>query len=256
MKNTISLFALAAVSFGLVAVACGDDDGVAPATSSSSSSGQSVGGGGSGGDAGGGGTGGGAPMVPVLGAQGDRMGRPAINTALNNTFLHTAGTGTPVTAMERDAAEDEYNADDDNAGWAAAWGDDARVSLALIDSLDADCTNGIGSGGMPDDDNATNYGTIGTVLMNDWLIVKGDGMESCGMAVGYLAVEAAFLGIDNDECGGRMPSYDVIDYSYAGLAAGGAGILGDAVPDGVEAGVGAGNDMTFPYLADATANDP
>jgi hypothetical protein len=41
-------------------------------------------------------------MMPALGAQVDRMGRPAINTAANNTFN--------TNAVAADAAKDAYNA--------------------------------------------------------------------------------------------------------------------------------------------------
>src|SRR5438045_6193332 len=46
--------------------------------------------------------GGGPPAPPALGAQIDRMGRPAINTALNNTFN--------ADAASKGKAKDAYNA--------------------------------------------------------------------------------------------------------------------------------------------------
>jgi hypothetical protein len=248
MKTTLYLCAIGALACASIVVACGDDE---PATTTTTTTTTTGGNGGTGGDTGGGGGTGGTvtPNVPNLGAQQDRMGRPAINTALNNTFLYTLGGGTPVTDMERHDAEGDYNGDDDAAGWAATWGNDFAVSLALVDSLDANCQNGLASGG--DETDPMNYATPSAVLANDWLLVKGDASEACGMAIGYLAVEANFLGIANDECGGRKPSYDVIDASYGGLAAGDLA----AVPDGVAAGIGAMSEDAFPYLADSTAND-
>ena len=46
-----------------------------------------------------------APAKPTLGTQIDRMGRPAVNTALSNPFELLAGTA--------DAAKDAYNASAD-----------------------------------------------------------------------------------------------------------------------------------------------
>src|SRR5689334_3063778 len=108
MKNTRIILLVAGMGLmALAAQACGDDEtssgsgtttnptsSSSGATSSStsgmpssSSAGGAGGAGGTGGAGGAGGSGGsGLPAPPRLGAQIDRFGRPAINTATNHTF--------------------------------------------------------------------------------------------------------------------------------------------------------------------------
>src|ERR1700689_1884549 len=85
----------------------------------------------SGGDAGSGSGSGrgsaGTPAGPQLGTQIDRLGRPAVNTALNHGF-----DANPATAG---AAKDAYNADQSPGGWMQYAAEFAK-NLAVIDALD------------------------------------------------------------------------------------------------------------------------
>ncbi len=76
------------------------------------------------------------PAAPTLGAQIDRMGRPAVNTALNHGF--------DPTQAGKDA-KDAYNAMSDKAAWLApANVGEFMKNLAMIDVLDTGvCGNGL-----------------------------------------------------------------------------------------------------------------
>ena len=78
---------------------------------------------------------GGNPAPPALNMQVDRMGRPAINTALNHTFDTTAAAGT---------AKDAYNADKNITGWQAAYTAQFAANLGIFDALDNVCGNSAG----------------------------------------------------------------------------------------------------------------
>jgi hypothetical protein len=169
------------------------------------------------------------PSKPTLGAQIDRMGRPAINTALDKTF--SADT-------TRDPAEDAYNADTNKSGWGASYKATFAAQLAILDSLDGTCGNQLLAGPA----GAGRYDTLAGALADDQLYVNSAG-TTCTQ---YLAVEAdATAVLHNSDCGGRKPEYDVIETTYSALAAG----MLTGVDDGVT------NDSTFkasfPYLGDA-----
>jgi hypothetical protein len=227
MKSTIKLLGVSVVAFSCVAVACGDDDGTGggggDATTSTKASGP--------GSTASTGTGGGMPMVPTLGTQVDRMGRPGINTVTTDTFI--------VSDAEREAAEDTYNQADDRSEWVATFSPGAQTSLAILDSLDANCGNQLGA---CDDETMGCYDTLATVLMNDWLIVRGDAPNGCNTYLGVEADTVLMAGLD--DCGGRVPFYDVIDTSYSVLATGAFG----TVSDEIDAPMSATNEV-FPYLA-------
>jgi hypothetical protein len=218
---------------------CGGDDddsgagtgGEAGQGGSSSGSGGKGGSSGSSGSSGKGGSGAmprGKENPPTLGAQIDRMGRPAINTALNQAF--NADTD------EKDAEKDAYNAASDPADW-SAYTEAFETSLGILDALDAECGNQLlaGTGDTP-------YGALAGVLIDDQLYVNTD-KGTCGA---YLGVEAEALGLVEDgSCGGRTPSYDVIETSYSVLAAGALSGVDDTIAE---------DDMThdedtFPFLA-------
>jgi hypothetical protein len=252
MKTT-SIFVLVsglALSLGAT-TACGSDDdnggggGKAGTGATGGSSGGSGGssGGGSGGTAGAtggnGGTGGGNPTAPALGTQIDRMGRPAINTALNKVL--------EPDATAKQAGKDAYNHDPTASNWATQYGAEFAGNLAVFDALDKGPTSG-GCGTQllyGASDAGSPYTTLAGALASDWLIV-----DTTKTACSYLGVEAPILELGTANCGGRALTDDVIDLSYSGLAAGKDGFPGGApaVGDNVTA-----NDKaftpTFPYLA-------
>jgi len=118
---------------------------------------------------------------PLLGTytQIDRMGRPAINTALIDLL---ASTG----------KKDAYNASQNPADWAGQFQAEMAGNLAALDTLDGAPGNAV----LP-------ANTLASVLVDDRLIVNAS-IPSCGP---YLAVE---LGIAN-QCGGRTLARDIID---------------------------------------------
>lgn len=213
------------------------------------------------------------PPAPAIGTtQLDRMGRPAINTALNNAFTPTAMQTTI------DAKKDEYNADTNYAAWQTTWGAEFAKNLAIIDVLDGgingnglcetgetnalnptDCPTanqvgaGIGCGNQvmyTGPASATSYAMLAGLLSNDVLYVD----TSRGQCAFYLAIEFGVVtGLGNTTCGGRAPAYDVIDFSYSALAMGIRGFstdgnftpqFGDMVPPHTD------YLSAFPYLGE------
>jgi hypothetical protein len=223
-RIAILLLATAASLVGIVN--CGDDETMTTSTTSTTTSSTTTSSTTSGS---GGGGGGGNPAAPPISPNiVDRMGRPAINTALNATF--------EADAAKKDMAKDAWNGSD-----ATKWsGYQAEVekNLAVLDALDAMCGNQILAG-----PNATagRYAGLAGALVDDRLWIKADA-DTCSE---YLAVEANATGIlANMDCGGRALPYDVIDRSYSVLA---IGMLG-GVTDGVAKPANVDN-KTFPYLA-------
>jgi hypothetical protein len=220
------------------------------------------------------------PAPPALGTtQIDRMGRPAVNTALNHAFTNTGVT----------AAKDMYNADKDIATWQATWTPEIMKNAAIIDVLDGGiCGNGLcettNSTGVPESNAtcpadcsttavpgrvgcgnqvlyngnasgggaaaATSYQTLSGILANDELYVDTS-KTTCAF---YLAVEfGVATGLGNTTCGGRAPQYDVIDFSYTALALGIRGFSTDGLfTPGFGDGVTAHTDLTstFPFLGE------
>ena len=211
--------------------------------------------GGTGGD-GGGAEAGTLPAAPTLGTQIDRMGRPAINTALNATFFDAA---TPAKAKK-----DAYNA----APTASAWSTtevatgvtvvaEFAKNLAVLDIIDKNsptipnpdgCGNGALYQGPP---SVTSYAQLGTVLSDDQLFVDTT-KSSCGFYLS-LEVEVATGGtVVHTQCGGRTLSHDVVDVSYSLLAAGTSGFdaangFAPRVTDGVPVHDDV-DDAAFPFL--------
>lgn len=243
MKNYLMMGSAAVLSLGLLLAACSDDETTAATTINPTTGGNggtvNTGGGGAGAQGGGGN---GVPQIPSLGAQIDRKGRPAVNTATTNTFDLVAAN--PDTA--RSDAEKAYNANDDPGTWATSYVSNIAANLAIYDSLADD---GTGDGACGDQlfygslGNA-GYGTLATVLANDWLTIYS-GETACG----YLGVETDILtgAATPTSCGGRTLSDDVMDATY-GLVAPAAG-FGDTI----DAPAAAPSD-TFPYLAASDAN--
>lgn len=169
-----------------------------------------------------------APLPPFLGTQIDRMGRPAVNTALTNPFGLTPGKTT-------DQVKNEYN-----VATAQSWiqyGPQPYIStnLAVFDSLDGTCGN---QGGplYTTPASTTSYNKLGAILADDRLAVN----TGLGRCVAFLAVEQG----NTADCGGRTPTMDVIDALYTFLSGGTMGV-GDGVTMDSD---GTPSTSVFPFL--------
>jgi hypothetical protein len=181
------------------------------------------------------------PPAPLPGEQIDRIGRPGVNTALNNTF-----EGDPAVAS---AAKDEWNQNADRSTWVSSYATEVGKNLAIYDGLDTNCGNQLFADTSKTD--ASRYATLASVLADDRLWVKADA-TSCTI---YLGVEAnaTMLG-PNRDCGGRRPHYEVIKLTYSALAAGtlpasGALAAEVGVSDGTVPVAEKTTVATFPFLA-------
>jgi hypothetical protein len=198
--------------------------------------------------------------APALGAQIDRMGRAAVNTALTDPFWND-GT---QTLEDHHAKQDKYNEASNPATWGSVeLAPGKTVTAAIKGALAAyDALDGTSDGTMANDGcgnqlafGATykgmaypDYTLLTTVLTDDRLYLN-TGSGTCST---YLAVEANELGVTNTDCGGRTPSYNTIDITYSALVTGHAvcttmcdvsnGVVSDAAK-------GAGfSETTFPFL--------
>lgn len=133
---------------------------------------------------------------PSVGAQIDRTGRPAINTALNFTFIPDENA--------RDDKKDQWNQAGPN-DW-DSFIPEMRVHLMVLDALDEECGDQVAYGTPASGDE---YLGLATLLADDQIWVNG----ANGNAGAYLGLE---LGLADQ--GGRRPNDDVVDISYAGLA--------------------------------------
>lgn len=257
MKRNHTLLAFCgSIILGTVLIyGCGDDDTSNPSTNTSSSSGSTGDGGktsssssgSSGTDAssssssGDTGTPDSGTKPPTLGAQIDRFGRPAINTAGNNTFEPDASTA--------GSEKDKYNADGNKAGWVAAYRDRIAANLAIYDSLDQQCGNQPFADASAANTTATSrYGTLAGVLADDRLWMNTGGTSAGLGANEYLAVELNATGaLTNNLVGGRRLTFDVIDRTYGVVA--GFDALGNGFPDNIAKVPAKTDGTTFPYLA-------
>ncbi len=172
------------------------------------------------------------PPPPAIGTtQIDRMGRPAINTAVTAPFADKAA---------HDTAQDAYNASASPANWKTQYTSVFAPNLGILDSLDGNCGNQLAAEGS---EAAGAYDALAGVLADDQLYLRTD-KTTCAL---YLAVEAdaTLLTTNNGDCGGRTLTEDVIDESYSLLAVG--------APSGVTDGVSGADTTarvttTFPYL--------
>ncbi len=172
----------------------------------------------------------------------DRMGRPAINTALINTFTSDSVRGN---------AENVYNATLYTSG--SNFITEMAANLAIYDALVDEGANGNACGDNPLTNLAsdlsglatgpTRYTFLATVLSEDQLYVDSSQGSPCAE---YLAVERNVLGGTLNDCGGRAPTVDVIDATYSAVATG----LASAVPDGVAVTDDDSDlsDSVFPFL--------
>ena len=176
-------------------------------------------------------TGSGGPPPPALGAQIDRMGRPAINTAVNNTF--------ELDDAKKGAAKDEWNGNADPSTW-SKYAAEIEANLGILDALDGTCGNQLFADTTKMD--GTRYATLAGVLADDRLWVN-TGSSTCTT---YLGVEANATGaIPNSDCGGRKPSYEVMKLTYTIVA---AGKVGTDVTDGTSPVAAKTSVATFPYF--------
>ena len=136
----------------------------------------------------------GNPCKILKNGQIDRMGRPAINTALINLLNDTG-------------LKDKYNAAMDPSQWSALFQEEIAGNLAALDTLDGTTGNAL-----------LDANTLASVLVNDVLIID----TSVANCDAYLAVE---LGV-TDQCGGRTLSRDVMDDTLGA-------VVGPGVSDGV-----------------------
>ena len=216
------------------------------------------------------------PPRPQLGAQIDRMGRPAINTALDHTF--------DTDAAAKTAAKDAYNANAMANTWVAAFKPQFAGNLGILDALDkgllpstmgvhhcstTTATVCVADAGCPSGEHCISNACGNQALYNGKALGEVGAPAQCfnGMTYqagcsynsiasvladdelyldtsktrckAYLAVEfGSILQTAYTDCGGRAPDNDVMDTSYSALAAGLAGF--DITMDPPVAGFGDG----------------
>jgi len=241
MKKTIlsGILFSSAVAVGIYACGGGDNGGAndagqsdhttssssgASGSGSGSSGGSSSGSSGSGGGSGSGGMQDSGPPPPTLGRQVDRMGRPAINTALYHSFDANAATA--------GAAKDTYNADSLRPHW-TSYQPELEKSLAIFDAIDGTCGNQASYN--------AGYSALSSYFVDDALWVNTES-PACDT---YLGVELNALAIQtNADCGGRTLTENAIDVTYNLLVSGQV----TGLTNGVTQGSATPSD-TFPYLA-------
>jgi Domain of unknown function (DUF4331) len=167
-----------------------------------------------------------APAPPALGAQIDRMGRPAITTALIAVFSPPGA----ATTAQRDA----YNQAADPAAWRTTAlrtnvtiADEIEANLAVLDALDRGlapptqgCQSALMYAGPP---GAGSYQQAADLFADDQLYVDTS-RPTCEV---YFALElelASAGSIPHLTCGGRRLDHDVIDATYSLLASGRFGL--------------------------------
>lgn len=225
MNNIERYTVVAALSLGSVLAACGDDESTGGAgststnttttTTSSTSTTANSGSSSTGNND--------FPAAPALGpTQLDRMGRAAVNTALNETFVKTIGGVGASDDTMREAAEDNFNATKDATQWEPTFRVTAATQLAVLDGLDGTCGNQALSctDGKP---NIDCYGALANILMNDRLWVA----TSYDTCTAYLGQEVKALTGAGNDCGGRRPVDDVIATTYTILS--GAATFDDGI---------------------------
>ncbi len=173
----------------------------------------------------------GTPAPPALGAQIDRMGRPAVQTATNHTFDGNDST--------KGAAKDGWNSNADPTTWVAMYSAEIEKNLAILDSLDTVCGNQLLADKTKTD--ASRYATFASVLADDRLWVN----SAASGCTTYLAVEANATNlVPNSDCGGRALTYDPIKVTYSAVAVGAL----KGVTDGTSPVAAKTSGTTFPYL--------
>lgn len=167
----------------------------------------------------------GAANKPALGTQMDRVGRPAITTALVGT-LNALIPGSPT----KDETKNSYNTT--KLSDAAAFAAGIEFHLGILDGLDTVCGNQSLAGETVE---ADRYLGLANVLASDTLLVRSTD-SACPEYLGLEGEVDDLVASGMAGCGGRTPAEDIIDRSYSVLIAGALTGLGDGVdadPDGV-----------------------
>lgn len=167
------------------------------------------------------------PAPPIVGAQIDRMGRAAVNTALVDPFDLLPG-------MTPDMVKDAYNAAADPAAWTSQFKDRIAANLAIFDGLGQAMCGGQLLAGK--DARKGRYDALALLLADDQLYVD-TGRSTCAQ---YLGVETGAM-----DCGGRTPSYSVVHVTYSALMTGKLTGLTDGLPTADDEGVPSAD---FPFL--------
>jgi hypothetical protein len=180
------------------------------------------------------------PKPSVAATQVDRMGRPAVTTALINPF----GLAPGKTSGQ---SKDEYNASATPSTWQASFAAEIQTSLAVFDGIDGVCGNQILAAPTL---NANRYANLAAVLADDRLYVRTD-KTTCAL---YLGAELDAVGATTSgDCGGRTPVEDTIKETYSLLLIGRPTGVTDGLPTIGNTGLGAEGDgfpsaTTFPFL--------
>lgn len=165
----------------------------------------------------------------------DRMGRAGVNTAVTDPFFIASNA-------EQNAAHgeitDRYNLITTQSESVDDFADIFEGNIAIYDGLDTTCGNQLAADQNPDD----RYSFLATVLADDQVYVN----SASGTCTQYFGVELNALGVENTDCGGRTPLYDVIDVTYSALAIGATSGVGDGVDSDTD---GDHSADTFPFLA-------
>jgi hypothetical protein len=178
----------------------------------------------------------GKPPPPALGPMIDRMGRPITGRILIGGLLPD-GPG-------KDQALDEYDRKSEFA-WPTFEGEIAR-NLAIFDALDSRVSAGDGCGNVEwfaPPATPTSYAAMAKLFADDRLFV----INTKGICTEYFALEYAVvrgLGALPGTCGGRAPSYDVIDATLSILIKGAAP---PPISDGVDSHPD-NSDSAFPFF--------
>lgn len=214
------------------------------------------------------------PAAPTLGTTIDRMGKPAVNTALNavieadpnlkkakkDAYNHAALEPTTwgTTVLDPAGTDPAYpiTLPTQVLGARKTVIGEFKKYIGIFDTLDqgapivgatAGPGGGCGNGALFNNPAGSFYTVLATVLADDELYVDTAKL-TCNT---YLSVEVDVIAGAHSQCGGRTPVHDVIDSSYSLLAAGANGFMGAAftplVGDGVTAHTDVSND-TFPFL--------
>ena len=190
------------------------------------------------------------PAAPTLGTmQIDRMGRPAVNTALTDPLDLYVSSG-----LTENMAKDAYNADTNPTDWATNYVPHFEQSLGAFDGIDGVCGNQLGADLGAE--SASTYSLLAGALAGDMLWLNTGGTTSNQ----YLAVELNALGMTTfgTDTGGRGLAYDVVNITYSALVLGTVtGTVGGNPIDGTTAvpsktngfgGSSTATSLTFPYL--------